>query len=139
MLRSEFVLTDVLCFSRRLAFLACVKTPFLLHYQGAFLGREVSVKVDVRHFYREASPDYARWISRKLFKILRPERIPGLRRSPTAHNPVLRMIAVEPKSAPLKIQCLNVAREQLVPTTVTMEDSRRRCPGVTATMAYRLG
>jgi hypothetical protein len=26
-------------------------------FQGAFLGREVNLEVDMRHFYREASPD----------------------------------------------------------------------------------
>jgi len=47
----------------------------------------------MRRFYREASPDYARWIRRNLFEMLRSERIPSLRPLPTAHNPVLRMIA----------------------------------------------
>ena len=41
--------------------------PFL---QGAFLGHEVSLKVDMRRFYREAPPDYARWIRRHLFDML---------------------------------------------------------------------
>ena len=63
-------------------------------FQGAFLGREVSLQVDMHRLYREASPDYAPWINRNLFEMLRSERILGLRRLPTAHNPVLRMIAV---------------------------------------------
>ena len=38
-------------------------------FQGAFLDREVNLELDMRHFYREASPDYARWIRRNLFEM----------------------------------------------------------------------
>ena len=62
-------------------------------FQCAFLGGQVSLKVNMRRFYREASPDYAQWIRRNPFEMLGSERVLGPRPSPTAHNPVLRMIA----------------------------------------------
>jgi len=49
--------------------------------------------------FKAASADYAQRIRRDLFEMLRSERIPGLHRLPTAHNPVLGMIAVMRHSA----------------------------------------